>query len=87
MAKTRTKGRKDAIQRAVSSSTEADAVICSSSQLSASRGGNCFAGLAQAPKDQVAGALVLCRDEVTYSPAQRLRDNLKIEEEVGEFVA
>ncbi len=26
-----------------------------------------------------AGALVLCRDEVTYSPAQRLRDNLKIE--------
>jgi hypothetical protein len=27
----------------------------------------------------VAGALVLCRDEVTYSPAQRLRDNLKLE--------
>ena len=26
-----------------------------------------------------AGALVLCRDEVTYSPAQRLRDNLKLE--------
>ena len=26
-----------------------------------------------------AGALVLCRDEVTYSPAQRLRDNMKIE--------
>jgi hypothetical protein len=27
----------------------------------------------------VAGALVLCRDEVTYSPAQRLKDNLKLE--------
>ena len=27
-----------------------------------------------------AGALVLCRDEVTYSPAQRLRDNMKIQE-------
>ena len=26
-----------------------------------------------------AGPLVLCRDEVTYSPAQRLRDNMKIE--------
>ena len=26
-----------------------------------------------------AGALVLCRDEVTYSPAQRLSDNMKIE--------
>ena len=25
-----------------------------------------------------AGALVLCRDEVTYSPAQRARDNQKI---------
>ena len=25
-----------------------------------------------------AGALVLCRDEVTYSPAQRLRDNQKM---------
>ena len=27
----------------------------------------------------VAGALVLCRDEVTYSPAQRLRDNMKMQ--------
>ena len=26
-----------------------------------------------------AGALVLCRDEVTYSPAQRLKDNMKLD--------